>query len=207
MQLLSRRKKIVILGGGCGGVVAATQLGRKLGADHDVILIDRRPNHIFMPAFLFVMIGERQPRDIQRNLKIIEKRNVRVIQSEILGIDPVRQEVALEKEKINYDYLITALGMQTRPDLGPGFAEASQHPWEMESALRLRESLEAFRGGRVVVGVPLGPYRCPPAPYEAQWMLDGYFRQKGIRDRVQIDYFTREAEPTGEAHDPVVWMD
>jgi sulfide:quinone oxidoreductase len=207
MQLSSRRKKIVILGGGCGGVVAATQLGRKLGADHDVILVDRRPNHIFMPAFLFVMIGERQPRDIQRNLKILEKRNVRVIQSEILGIDPVRQEVVLEREKINYDYLITSLGMQTRPDLVPGFAEASQHPWEMESALRLRESLESFRGGRVVVGVPLGPYRCPPAPYEAQWMLDGYFRQKGIRDRVRIDYFTREPEPTGEAHDPVVWMD
>jgi sulfide:quinone oxidoreductase len=91
MQLSSRRKRIVILGGGCGGVVAATQLGRKLGADHDVILVDRRPNHIFMPAFLFVMIGERQPRDIQRSLKIIEKRNVRVIQSEILGIDPVLQ--------------------------------------------------------------------------------------------------------------------
>ena len=131
MQLLSRRKKIVILGGGCGGVVAATQLGRKLGADHDVILVDRRTNHIFMPAFLFVMIGERQPRDISRNLKILEKRDVRVIQSEILGIDPIRQEVSLEKEKINYDYLITSLGMQTRPDLVPGFAEASQHPWEM----------------------------------------------------------------------------
>jgi sulfide:quinone oxidoreductase len=97
--------------------------------------------------------------------------------------------------------------MQTRPDLVPGFAEASQHPWEMESALRLRESLASFQGGRVVVGVPLGPYRCPPAPYEAQWMLDGYFRQRGIRERVQIEYFTREPEPAGEAHDPVVWMD
>jgi len=103
--------------------------------------------------------------------------------------------------------LIVSLGMQTRPDLVPGFAQASQHPWEMESALRLRDTLSSFRGGRVVVGVPLGPYRCPPAPYEAQWMLDGYFRQRGIRDRVEIEYFTREPEPTGEAHDPAVWMD
>jgi sulfide:quinone oxidoreductase len=207
MQLLSKRKKIVILGGGCGGVVAATNLGRKLGADHDVILVDRRPNHIFMPSFLFVMVGERQPHDISRSLKHLEKRNVQVVQSEIVGIDPSRQEVALQKEKINYDYLIVSLGMQTRPDLVPGFAQASQHPWEMESALRLRESLTTFEGGKVVVGVPLGPYRCPPAPYEAQWMLDNYFRQRGIRERVQIEYFTREAEPTGEAHDPVVWMD
>ena len=122
------------------------------------------------------------------------------------SIRPAR-EVALEQEKINYDYLIVSLGLQTRPDLVPGFAEASQHPWEMESAVRLRDTLAAFRGGRIVVGVPLGPYRCPPAPYEAQWMLDGYFRQKGIRERVTIEYFTREAEPTGEAHDPAVWMD
>jgi sulfide:quinone oxidoreductase len=207
MQLLSKRKKIVILGGGCGGVVAATNLGRKLGADHDVILVDRRPNHIFMPSFLFVMIGERQPHDISRSLRRLEKRNVKVVQSEIAGIDPSRQEVALQNEKIHYDYLIVSLGMQTRPDLVPGFAAGSQHPWEMESALRLRESLTAFQGGKVVVGVPLGPYRCPPAPYEAQWMLDGYFRQRGIRDRVQIEYFTREPEPTGEAHDPAVWMD
>jgi sulfide:quinone oxidoreductase len=207
MQLISKRKKIVVLGGGCGGVVAATNLGRKLGKDHDVILIDRRANHIFMPAFLFVMIGERQPRDISRSLNHLEKRNVKFVQSEILGIDPSRQEVTLSKEKINYDYLIVSLGLQTRPDLVPGFAEASQHPWEIESAVRLRDSLASFQGGRVVVGVPLGPYRCPPAPYEAQWMLDGYFRQRGIRDRVQIEYFTRDPEPTGEAHDPVVWMD
>ncbi len=207
MQLTNRRKKVVVLGGGCGGVVAATNLGRKLGAAHDVILVDRRPDHIFMPAFLFIMVGERQPRDISRSLKLLEKRNVQVIQSEIHGIDPARQEVVLDKEKIAYDYLIVSLGLQTRPDLVSGFAEASQHPWEMETALRLRESLVNFRGGRVVVGVPLGPYRCPPAPYEAQWMLDGYFRQKGIRERVQLEYFTREAEPIGEAHDPVVWMD
>jgi sulfide:quinone oxidoreductase len=207
MASLSGRKRIVILGGGCGGVVAATHLGRKLGADHDVFLIDRRPNHIFMPAFLFVMVGERQPHDISRSLGHLQKRNVKVVQSEILGIDPSRQEVILDKKKINYDYLIVSLGLQTRPDLVSGFAEASLHPWEIETAIRLRDALANFRSGRVVVGVPLGPYRCPPAPYEAQWMLDGYFRQRGIRDRVEIEYFTRDAEPAGEAHDPVVWMD
>jgi sulfide:quinone oxidoreductase len=204
---LNERKRIVILGGGCGGVVAATHLGRKLGAYHDVTLVDRRPNHVFMPAFLFLMLGQRQPQDISRSLGRLRKRNVNVVQSEILGIDPSRQEVVLQNKKINYDYLIVSLGLQTRPDLVPGFSEASLHPWEMETALRLRYALAAFRGGRIVIGVPLGPYRCPPAPYEAQWMLDGYFRQRGLRERVDIEYFTRDPEPTGEAHDPLVWMD
>jgi sulfide:quinone oxidoreductase len=207
MQFLSKRKQIVILGGGCGGLVAATHLGRKLGKQHDVILIDRRPDHIFMPAFLFVMLGQRRPQDISRSLIHLQKRNVNIIQSEVLGIDPSRQEVTLQTQKINYDYLIVSLGLQTRPDLVPGFTEASLHPWEMETAIRLRDTLTSLRGGRVVIGVPLGPYRCPPAPYEAQWMLDGYFRQRGIRDRIEIEYFTRESEPTGEAHDPAVWMD
>jgi sulfide:quinone oxidoreductase len=207
MARSSGRRQIVILGGGCGGIVAATNLGRKLGEDHDVILIDRRPNHVFMPAFLFIMTGQRQPQDISRAFDSLSKRNVKFIQSEILGIDPYRQQVQLPHQKIDYDYLIVSLGLQTRPDLVPGFAEASLHPWEMDSAVKLRDALAGFTGGRIVVGVPLGPYRCPPAPYEAQWMLDEYFSHRGLRDRVQIHYFTRDAEPVGEAHDPVVWMD
>ncbi len=207
MSVWNGRKRIVILGGGCGGVVAATNLGRKLGANHDVILVDRRAHHVFMPSFLFVMTGQRQPQDISRSLQGLQRRNVKVVQSEILGIDPSRQEVNLETEKLKYDYLIVSLGMQTRPDLVPGFAGASLHPWEMESAVQLRQALGNFTGGRVVVGVPLGPYRCPPAPYEVQWLIDEHFKARGIRDRVEIEYFTREPEPTGEAHDPVVWMD
>lgn len=201
------RKRIVILGGGCGGIVAATKLGRSLGAKHEVVLIDRRSDHVFMPAFLFLMVGERQPQDITRRLKKLERRNVRIVQDEIVGIDPVRQEVALSASKMGYDYLIVALGLQTVPELVPGFAESAHHAWEMDAAVKLRRTLESFNGGKILVGVPLGPYRCPPAPYEAQWMLDTYFKQRGIRDRVTIEYFTRDPEPAGEAHEPVVWMD
>src|SRR5512135_622822 len=207
MAALNGRKKIVILGGGSGGVLAATNLGRKLGDRHDVILVDKRADHLFMPAFLFVMVGERQPRDITRSLSRLEKRRVKFIQSEVLGIDPQRQQVELQNQKLDYDYLIVSLGMQVRPDLVPGFAEGSLHPWEIDGALRLRSALESFNGGRVVVGVPLGPYRCPPAPYEAQWMLDSYFKKRGIRDRVKLEFFTRDPEPCGERRNPTVWMD
>jgi sulfide:quinone oxidoreductase len=160
-----------------------------------------------MPAYLFVMVGERRPHEITRSLKQLERSNVKFIQSEVLGIDPNGQQVELQNQRIDYDYLIVSLGMQIRPDLIPGFAETSIHPWELDGAVRLHEALESFNGGRVVVGVPLGPYRCPPAPYEAQWMLDSYFKRRNIRDRVQIEYFTRDPEPVGEHRTPLVWMD
>jgi len=207
MAVANGRKQIVILGGGSGGIVAATKLGRELGAEHDVTLIDRRSDHVFMPAFLFMMVGQRRPEDITRKLRRLERRNVRVLQAEILGIDPAKQQVVLDSTAVSYDYLIVSLGMQTAPELVPGFREGAHHAWEMEAALRLRSALELFNGGRILVGVPLGPYRCPPAPYEAQWMLDSYFRERGMRDRVSIEFFTRDPEPAGEAHDPVVWMD
>lgn len=38
-------------------------------------------------------------------------------------------------------------------------------------------------------------------------MLDSYFKQRGVRNRVQIEYFTRDPEPAGEHHNPGVWMD
>ncbi len=207
MAVANGRKQIVILGGGSGGIVAATKLGHELGAEHDVTLIDRRSDHVFMPAFLFMMVGQRRPEDITRKLRRLERRNVRVLQAEILGIDPAKQQVVLDSTAVPYDYLIVSLGMQTAPELVPGFREGAHHAWEMEAALRLRSALELFNGGRILVGVPLGPYRCPPAPYEAQWMLDSYFKERGIRDRVSIEFFTRDPEPAGEAHDPVVWMD
>lgn len=126
MHYHNGRKQIVVLGGGSGGVVAATKLGRALGADHDVTLIDRRADHVFMPAFLFLMVGQRRPEEITRKLKRLEKRNIRVLQAEILGIDPGARQVILESTAIPYDYLIVSLGLEVRPDLLPGFAEGAQ---------------------------------------------------------------------------------
>ena len=130
-------------------------------------------------------------------LKSYNRRSVVLIQS---------GKKFLWKKKRLVTITSSSLGLQTRPDLVPGFAEASLHPWEMDSAVRLRDTLASFRGGRVVVGVPLGPYRCPPAPYEAQWMLDGYFRQQGIRERVEIEYFTRGRSRRRSSRQSSGWM-
>ena len=201
------RHRIVVLGGGSGGLVAATQLARTLGTRHEVTLVDRRSEHIFMPAFLFLMVGARRPQDITRKLKRLERHNVKVLQAEIQGIDPQRQEVILESGPLAYDHLIISLGLRTAPELLPGFTEAAEHSWELDAALSLQKTLRSFEKGRILVGIPSGPYRCPPAPYEAQWMLDSYFKERGLRDQIEIEFFTTSAEPTGEERTPKVWMD
>jgi sulfide:quinone oxidoreductase len=153
------------------------------------------------------MVGQRKPADITRALSRLERRGVKFLQSEVEGIDPERQEVRLRGQVLPYDHLVISLGMQPAPEQIPGFLEGAHHAWDMDSALRLQAQLAAFNGGRILVGVPPGPYRCPPAPYEAQYMLDSYFLDRGIRDRVDIEFFTRDPAPRGPAHDPSVWMD
>lgn len=201
------RQRIVVLGGGSGGIVAATKLGRRLGREHDVTLIDRRADHVYMPSFLFLMVGERRPEEITRKLERLQRRDVRVTQAEIERIDPARQQVTTSEGTVPYDHLIVSLGMRPAPDLIPGFAEGADHAWEMEAALQLQGKLAAFQGGRVVIGVPPGPYRCPPAPYETQYVLHDYFLRRGIRDRVEMEFFTRDPAPRGPQRDPSVWMD
>ncbi len=204
---LAGRQRIVVLGGGAGGLVAATHLGKKLGRDHDVILVDRRPDHVYMPAFLFLMVGQRTPREITRELARLERRGVRVVQDEIEGIEPQRQTVRLAGEELGYDHLVISLGLEPTPEQIPGFVEGGDHAWEMDAALRLQRKLAAFAGGRVLIGVPTGPYRCPPAPYEVQYLLHDYFTRRGIRDRVDMAFFTRDPAPRGADHEPAVWMD
>src|SRR5437762_13643548 len=97
---MNGRQRIVVLGGGSGGLVAATALGRRLGRDHDVTLVDRRAEHVYMPSLLFLMVGQRRPEDITRKLSRLRRRNVDVAQAEVEGIDPDRQEDGLSSGKL-----------------------------------------------------------------------------------------------------------
>lgn len=201
-----RRQNIVVLGGGSGGVAAAAELGRKLGRDHNVILIDRNPFHVYMPAFLMVMTGDRRARDITRDLARLERFDVRVIHATIHGIDLAEEVIYLDGQKLPFDYLVISLGLQTHPEAIPGFRAAAQHPWELDGALRSHDALRQFAGGRIVVGLPPGPYRCPPAPFEMLYSIDSLLKKRNLREQTEIHYVASTPRPQGEANSPPVWL-
>ncbi len=200
------RKSIGVLGGGSGGVAAAAELGRRLGGDHDVILVDRSPFHVYMPAFLAVMTGNRTARDITRDLGRLHRYGVRVIQATIYGIDTDRQLVHIDGQDLRYDALVISLGLQTHPEHIPGFRESAEHAWELDAALRCHDALEHFRGGTILVGVPPGPYRCPPAPFEALFAMDVFLEARGVRERTELHYFAPTPRPSGRPASVPVWL-
>lgn len=193
---------IVILGGGSGGVVAASHLGHSIGQEHNVTLIDQRPTHVFQSSYLWMTMGKREPSDISRDLTALGKRHVRFLNDRITFIDTNRRKVVTEHGETPYDRLVVSLGFQTHPEEIPGDAQAVHHPWEMDAALRLRDALSRFQGGRIVVGIAATPYRCPPGPYELTWLLEDELRRRGIRERTTIDLFTPEPGPVGGSGHP-----
>jgi NADH:ubiquinone reductase (H+-translocating) len=103
------RKKVVIIGGGFGGLAAAKTLDDSIC---DVILIDRTNHHLFQPLLYQVATAALSPADIAVPIRSIlnKKKNTRIILDEAIAIDKAKKIVKLKNSELEYDYLILAPG-------------------------------------------------------------------------------------------------
>lgn len=186
---------ILILGGGVGGLVAANTLSRRLNGKHRIVLVDREGRHIYTPSFLWMMLGWREPPQITRDLRRLERKGIEVVQEKIHEIDPARRRVRTERQELSGDYLIISLGAEGWLGGMPDLTEAGHNLYDLDGTLRLRDALKAFREGRVVVLIAGLPFKCPAAPYEAAMLIEAWLRQLGLRERVQVDIYTPETLP------------
>ena len=188
-------KSVVVLGGGVGGIVAANKVRKKLGREHKVFLVDRRTQHEFSPSFLWLMLGWRKPNQIVRNLAKLREKGIEYINAEVTKIDPANRTVKTTEKDLNYDYLIVSLGAELTSDAVQGFSENAYNLYEMNQAERLRDALQGFSSGNLVVLMSSLPFKCPAAPYEAAFLADYYLRKKGVRNRVNLQMCTPEGLP------------
>src|SRR5436309_15173984 len=106
---MAPKHKVVILGGGFGGLAAAQKLRR---ASVEITLIDRRNFHLFQPLLYQVATGGLSPANIASPLRAILKsqKNARVLLGQALGFDVVRRCVQLADGQVEYDTLVVASG-------------------------------------------------------------------------------------------------
>ena len=104
-----QRPRIVILGGGFGGLYAARELRR---AEADVVVVDRRNFHLFQPLLYQVATAALNPSDIAAPIRSIlrQQKNVSVILGEATKIDTTKRIVTLTEGEVAYDYLVVATG-------------------------------------------------------------------------------------------------
>jgi NADH dehydrogenase len=103
--------RVVVIGGGFGGLYAAKALGRTAAT---VTLIDKRNFHLFQPLLYQVATGTLSPADISSPLRGIlsDSKNTQVLMDEVVDLDPHQQEIVLQQgEPLSYDTLIVATGV------------------------------------------------------------------------------------------------
>ncbi len=183
-------KRIVILGGGFGGITAALALRQALGPEHAVTLVDRRGEFLMGLRKLWMLVGRATRREGTRPLEALAGRGVQVRRAAVRAIDVRARTVTTDEGALPFDYLVVALGAEPRPDLIPGWSPAACNLYDADDVERIAPRIRGLREGRVHVAVLGVPYKCPPAPYEAALLLDDLFRRRGLRDGMEIQTST-----------------
>ena len=182
--------KVLILGGGFGGVVAAERLAQQLDDEHQITLVSRSRQFIFYPALVRLAFGKCNIQDVSFDLReTMLNRRVNFVEAEVAHVDPFERKVSIAhgqvEGKLPYDYLIFALGRRMATEKISGFYEHAHHLLNPDKAIKFGKAVEDFNGGRVVLGQCFGA-RLPVPVYETAFALARHFEKKGERERVRI---------------------
>lgn len=191
-------KRLLVLGAGTAGTMAVNKLRPLLARDEwQITVVEPSDIHHYQPGYLFLPFGTYSPDQVQEPTDRFLPEGVDRITGEV---DLVRADDSLvvltDGRELGYDYLIIATGVTPRPDQTEGMTDEAvwrrtvHEFYTYEGAMALREALETWDGGQLVVHVTEMPIKCPVAPLEFTFLADAFFTERGIRDRVEIVYAT-----------------
>lgn len=178
--------KVLVLGAGFGGLELTTKLSEELGDAVEVVLIDKAEGFIFGFSKLDVMFGRTDAESVVHPYRDVVKLGVRFVQATVESIDPVARRVETDAGAFEADVLVVALGADLDPAATPGLLEGGHEFYTVPGAFALRQVLEDFEGGHVMIAVTSTPFKCPPAPSETALMMHDFLTQRGLRERSQI---------------------
>ncbi|RLA06505.1 MAG: cytochrome C [Gammaproteobacteria bacterium] len=185
-------KKVVIVGGGIGGVTAAKYI-KMLDSKVDVTVIE--PNKNYYTCFMSneVLSGHRSIDSIRFGYDGLKKRGVNIVHDAVNAIDAKGQVVKTAGGKsFAYDRCIVSPGIDFKWDTIGGYdanvAESIPHAYKAgPQTVTLRKQLESMKdGGVFLMCPPPNPFRCPPGPYERASQIASYFKAKKPKSKILI---------------------
>ena len=190
-------KNLVILGAGTSGTMMANHLSKKLAKkEWNITIVDQYKTHYYQPGFLFLPFDIYTTKQVKKNGEKFIPKGVNYIQKRIELIISEKNLITLEDNTtLSYDILIVATGTKIAPQEiegmdGPKWRKNIFDFYTYEGAKALRNKLREWKGGKLVVHISEMPIKCPVAPLEFAFLADSYFKNKGIRDKVDITFVT-----------------
>ncbi|MCP4144999.1 MAG: FAD-dependent oxidoreductase [bacterium] len=203
--------KICIIGAGFAGHTAALYLGDKLGKAHEITVINRSKNFVYIPSLVWVGIDRMDVENTQFDLeKVYSKFNVRLITGKATEVHADEQFVIAEPdnssevEKIEYDYILIATGPKLDFEATPGLGPATGNTWSIcspphasEAKIKYLESVTKMKNGerqRIVIGTGHGGATCQGAALEYITNVHKDLVRRGIREKCDLTYLSNEPE-------------
>lgn len=182
---------ILILGGGFGGLSAANEIRNSLPSSEVKITIVDKKNW-FMVGFakLWIIRGKRTFENSTGSLFELAKKEIDFLNEEILQIDLENKNIKTTTKNLSYDYLIIAMGAVLAPQKIPGLVEHGMNLYDYRESEKIHNKIKELKSGTIAISIMGMPYKCPPAPFEAALLIDSMLRETGVRDSVQIHFYS-----------------
>ncbi len=189
--------RIVVLGAGLGGVLAAYEIRKAARREDTVTVINENSFYQFLPSNPWILVGWRERKEIVVDLAgPMKKRGIELRVGKAERVEPEHRRVRLANgSDVSYDYLVIATGPELAfdevPGIGPeGFTQSVCH---IDHAVKAHEAFEAFceDPGPMVIGAVQGASCFGPA-YETAMIIETELRRRKIRDKVPMTYVTSE---------------
>lgn len=191
ISAVSGKPHVVVVGAGFGGATCAKYL-RLWDANIQVTLIEPNDRFYSCPMSNWVIGGMRDIGDIVKSYENLPDYGVKMVKDMAIGVDADKRVVSTAGgQKIAYDRLVLAPGIEFRTELIEGYAEGEAagrvlHAWKAgPQTLALRKQLEAMPdGGVFVIASPPPPGRCVSGPYERASLVAQYFKRHKPRSKI-----------------------
>jgi sulfide:quinone oxidoreductase len=190
---MSTHHKVLIIGGGTGGIMVAAQLLKK-DKSLDIGLIEPADTHYYQAAWTLVGAGTYNYDKTARSMASVLPKGVKWIKDYASGFDPVNNSVSTRSNgEITYDYLVVAPGLVYDFSLVPGLGEAidkgvvcsnytdPKHTWDV---------IKNFKGGTALFTQPTTAIKCGGAPQKIMYLAENYFRRSGVNKNTKIVFAT-----------------
>ncbi|KAG0309915.1 hypothetical protein BGZ98_000003 [Dissophora globulifera] len=192
-QPKSSSYKVVVVGGGAGGLSVASTLSETLG-NNAVAVIDPSDVHYYQPLWTFVGAGLKTFDESKMPMSEVMPEKAQWIKNSVASFSPNKNTVTLANgDSISYDYLVVAAGVnwgkiKNLPQtLGKNGVTSN---YAADSVEKTNEFVKAFKGGNALFTMPSTPIKCAGAPQKAMYLAEEQWRKAGIRDKTNINYFT-----------------
>ena len=188
---MSNIPHVVILGGGFGGLAAANEIRNTLDSSKvKITIIDKKDWFMVGYAKLWIMNGTRTFENSIGSLNELPKKQINFIKDEIIEINPENNFIKTKSKNISFDFLIISMGAVLAPEKISGLIENGFNLYDHNQLDEINQKLNKIESGKIAIVIMGMPYKCPPAPFEASLLVDSMLRKRGIRDSVQIDFYS-----------------